>query len=162
MLVVEEYHLSETVHKGLALHVPSELHLAASLEGAGYHLIRVERAGQSFGVSLTFPAFGMKVDVDALGVGHPSTIVLALITTSRVDQTKAAKAKGTMDGLIKLVKERHADMPPAHSVLVTTSTIDPSLDILGLERSGLTVLGSQDVRNLSAAFARIPGRITGR
>jgi len=162
MLVVEEYHLSETVQKGLALHVPSELHLAASLEGAGYHLIRVERAGQSFGVSLTFSAFGMKVDVDALGVGHPSTIVLALITTSRVDQTKAAKAKGTMDSLIKLVKERHAEMPPTHSVLVTTSTIDPSLDILGLERSGLTVLGSQDVRNLSAAFARIPGRITGK
>lgn len=161
LLVIEEYHLSETVQKGLALHVPSELYLAASLEGAGFHLIRVERQGQRFGVSLTFSAFGMKVDVDALGVGHPATIVLALITTSKVDQTKAAKAKGSLDSLIKLVKERHADMPPVQSVLVTTSTIEPSLDILGLERLGMTILTGQHVLNLSAALARIPGRLTG-
>ena len=161
ILLIEEYHLSETVQKGLALHVPSELYLATSLEGGGYHLIRVEREEHGFGISLTFSAFGMKVDVDALGIGHPAAIVLALITTSKVDQTKAAKAKGSLDSLVKFVKERHTDMPPAQSVLVTTSTIEPSLDLLGLERSGMTILGGQDIRNLSAAFARIPGRLTG-
>ncbi len=123
-------------------------------------MVRASKGGRAFGVSLTFNAFGAKVDIDALGIGHPPCVLLLLVTTSRVDQGKAMGVKGTVDNLKRLLKERYREMPPLHAALVAMGGVDGNLDLLGVERAGMTVLNETTVPTLADHLARIPSRLT--
>jgi hypothetical protein len=160
--VLSSYTIPQEVKEGLRYHVPSELYAATSLESAGYHLVQVKMAGNSYRTSLTFNAFGAKVDVDCVGIGHPPCILLLCVTTSKVDQTKAMTTKGTLDNLEKLMRERYTDFPPVHKVLVTTDVVDSNVDPIGIEKTGMTILDRSSILDLDKEMAKIPSRITTR
>lgn len=142
------------------MHTPSELYCAAQLESAGYHLVRAGKGGRNFGISLTFNAFGVKVDIDATGIGHPPCVLLLLVTTSKVDQRKAMAVKGTVDNLKRLMEQRYGQMPPVHVVLVAMGGVDGNLDLLGVERAGMTIINEDQVPTLAEQLAKIPSRLT--
>jgi hypothetical protein len=106
LVALHEFDLDAEVVQGIEFHVPSELYVAAALESAGYHLVRVEKGGKRYATSLTFDAFGAKVDADAMGVGHPFCLVLAAVTTSKLDQGRAMTVKGAHANLVRLLEGR--------------------------------------------------------
>ncbi len=146
--------------EGLRLHVPSEIYAANALKTAGYHLLRVGPDRARSGISLTFTAFGVKVDVDALGLGHPSCLLFLLVTTARIDQNKAMLMKGTVENLIRFVRQRMKDAPPIHVAVVAMGEIDGNLDLLGLEKTGMTVVPRDRTSELARELGRIPARLT--
>jgi len=155
-----EFDLDPQVIKGIELHVPSELYAAAALESAGYHLVRVEKAGQRYATSLTFDAFGAKVDVDAMGVGHPFCLVLVAVTTSKVDQGRAMSIRGTHGNLESLLHGRVSDLPPVHTVIVSLGGVDVNIDLVAYDRAGLTICTKELLPTLSKELARIPSRLS--
>lgn len=159
-LTLSSYEVGPMVRKGLEYHVPSELYCALAMESVGFHLVNVKKSGVELRTSLTFNAFGVKVDVDAVGVGHPACVVFVCATTSKVNQGKAMAVKGTLDNLLKLMKGRHKDMPPAHIVLVGVGGVDSNLDLHGTERAGMTILKREEVCSLAEELAKIPHRLT--
>lgn len=154
------YEVPALVQRGLQLHVPWELYGASALEEAGFHLPPVERGGHESRISLTFNAFGVTVDVDAIGIGHPPCVVFLSMTTSRVDQGRAMKIKGALDSLGKMVADRVRDKVPLHSVLATTNAVDGNLDVIGMDRAGMTLLGPREMRGLAVELAKIPPRLS--
>jgi hypothetical protein len=154
------HELPALVWRGMQLHVPSELYGAKALEEAGFHLLRAGQGGHRSGISLTFNAFGVTVDVDAIGTGHPPCVLFLAMTTSRVDQGRAMKIKGALESLMKMVGQRTRDKVPLHIVVVTTDEVDDNLDVIGMDRAGITVLGRDQVKGLADALSKIPSRLT--
>ncbi len=160
VLTLSCFEIDALARKGLEMHIPSELYCSAQLESAGYHLVRAGKGGRNFGISLTFNAFGAKVDIDAVGIGHPPCVLLLLVTTSRVDQGKAMAVKGTADNLKRLLEERYREMPPLHVALVAMGGVDGNLDLLGVERVGMTIFKEDQISTLAEHLAKIPFRLT--
>ncbi len=153
------YQVPERMFRGVQLHIPSELHAVNALESAAYHIVRMGGRESGSGISLSFDAFGATVDVDAIGVGHPPCVILISMTTSRLDQGKAMRAKGTLESLVRMIRQRIRDKVPIHLVLATTDVIDENLDVVGTDRAGMTVYGQRQMMDLAAELAKIPSRL---
>jgi hypothetical protein len=160
LVALHEFDLDHQVVQGIELHVPSELYVAGALESAGYHLVRVEKGGERYATSLTFDAFGAKVDVDAMGVGHPFCLVLVAVTTSKVDQGRAMSVQGAHGNLARLLGGRVEDLPPLHTVIVSLGGVDVNIDLLGYERAGLTICAKEQLPTLPRELAKIPPRLS--
>jgi len=159
---LSSFDLGAVVRQGVGLHVPLELYSAASLESAGYHLVRAGEEGHDSAISITFNAFGSKIDVDALGIGHPPCVVFLAATTSKVDQGKAMAIQGPIMQLQKMLKERFPDMPPFQTVIVALGDVDDNLDLVGLERTGVTVYRASQVPALAKELGKVPPRLSGK
>jgi hypothetical protein len=152
--------LAEVVTKGIELHVPAEIFVSRQLRDAGFHLLKKTVGKEDYSLSLTFQAFGSKIDVDSVGVGHPACILFVDVTTSRIDQGKAALIRGGLDLLKRFASERDTSLPPVHFVLVSTTHVDLNVDSIASDRAGLSVLSEPDLPSLSNAFRKIPYRLT--
>jgi hypothetical protein len=157
---MSSYVLPSIVCEGIRYHVPSELYLGRSLKEAGFHLVQAKTPEGERSASLTFTAFGSRIDVDAIGVGHPACVVLACVTTSDVSQSKVMTVKGSLTSLGNLIKARHSSPIPVHQVLVTTANLDQNIDVVGMEKSGITLLDHEKLPSLKKEFARLPSRLT--
>ena len=145
--------------KSLELHVPLELFVCQEAKRAQFHTLGSVGKDLGAAVSLTFNVRGIKADADSIILTHPPSVLLVAATTAYLDQGRIIRATGALQFLRQVISKELPNGIPVQIVVIGPSSVNKNVDLMGLERQGISVVSGSNLHALNIELVKIASRL---